>query len=168
LGSTVFCPTLSAYIAVPAVPPKYLRWLKQRRLATKEVRNMMRIGRHSNVVHLYEVLEMVQDSKSTMFLILELVRGGELFDLISTNSSSKRKNDRGGGAGSGNGSGNDLHEVTMRKFFRELASGIAFIHSCGVAHRDLKPEVSRISVQPSSFVLSSQHWMVDNSLCIFE
>jgi hypothetical protein len=167
-GSTVFCPILSAYIAVPAVPPKYLRWLKQRRLATKEVRNMMRIGRHSNVVHLYEVLEMVQDSKSTMFLILELVRGGELFDLISTNSSSKRKNDRGGGAGGGNGSGNELHEVTMRKFFRELASGIAFIHSCGVAHRDLKPEVSRSNFQLSSFVLCSHLWMVSTSLCIFE
>ena len=101
LSSTVFCPALSAYIAVPAVPPKYLRWLKQRRLATKEVRNMMRIGRHKNVVHLYEVLEMVQDSKSTMFLILELVRGGELFDLISTKSSSKRRSDRGGVGGGG-------------------------------------------------------------------
>lgn len=141
-GSTVFCPALSAYIAVPAIPPKYLRWLKQRRLATKEVRNMMRIGRHSNVVHLYEVLEMVQDSKSTMFLILELVRGGELFDLISSNSSSKRKNTRGGGGSSGGNSENEVHEVIMRKFFWELASGISFIHSCGVAHRDLKPEVS--------------------------
>ena len=103
-----------------------------------------------------------------MFLILELVRGGELFDLISTNSSSKRKNDRGGGAGGGNGSGNELHEVTMRKFFRELASGIAFIHSCGFAHRDLKPEVSRSNFQLSSFVLCSHLWMVSTSLCIFE
>ena len=142
-GSTVYCPALSAYIAVPAIPPKYLRWLKQRRLATKEVRNMLRIGRHTNVVHLYEVLEMVQDSKSTMFLILELVRGGELFDLISSNSSSKRKNERGNNNDDGNNNKNapELHEVTMRKFFRELASGINFIHLCGVAHRDLKPEV---------------------------
>ena len=158
-GSTVYCPALSAYIAVPAIPPKYLRWLKQRRLATKEVRNMMRIGRHPNVVHLYEVLEMVQDSKSTMFLILELVRGGELFDLISSNSSSKRKNDRGnnssgggggGGGGGGNSGGNELHEVTMRKFFMELASGIHFIHSCGVAHRDLKPENLLIHTKPTA------------------
>ena len=104
---------------------------------------MMRIGRHTNVVHLYEVLEMVQDSKSTMFLILELVRGGELFDLISSNSSSKRKNARGGNGvgGSGCNNENELHEFVMRKFFWELASGISFIHSCGVAHRDLKPEV---------------------------
>jgi len=131
-GSTVYCPALSAYIAIPAIPPKYLRWLKQRRLATKEVRNMMRIGRHRNVVHLYEVLELVQDSKSTMFLILELVRGGELFDLISS-TGSKRKGDKPSTA-------NEQHEDTMRKFFTELASGINFIHQCGVAHRDLKPE----------------------------
>jgi serine/threonine protein kinase len=130
-GSTVYCPALSAYIAIPAIPPKYLRWLKQRRLATKEVRNMMRIGRHRNVVHLYEVLELVQDSKSTMFLILELVRGGELFDLISSTGS--KKGDKPSKA-------NEQHEDTMRKFFRELASGINFIHKCGVAHRDLKPE----------------------------
>jgi serine/threonine protein kinase len=131
-GSTVYCPALSAYIAIPAIPPKYLRWLKQRRLATKEVRNMMRIGRHRNVVHLYEVLELVQDSKSTMFLILEIVRGGELFDLISS-TGSKHKGDKPAKA-------NEEHEDTMRKFFRELASGINFIHKCGVAHRDLKPE----------------------------
>jgi serine/threonine protein kinase len=42
---------------------------------------MMLIARHRNVVHFYEVLEYIQDAKSTMFLILELVRGGELFHL---------------------------------------------------------------------------------------
>ncbi len=139
-GSTVYCPALSAYIAIPAIPPKYLRWLKQRRLATKEVRNMMRIGRHRNVVHLYEVLELVQDSKSTMFLILELVRGGELFDLISS-TGSKKKGERTSKA-------SEEHEETMRKFFRELASGINFIHKCGVAHRDLKPENLLIHTKP--------------------
>eukprot|EP00804_Cyclotella_cryptica_P031319 CCRYP_011125-RA/>CCRYP_011125-RA protein AED:0.00 eAED:0.00 QI:34/1/1/1/1/0.5/2/350/1060 len=145
-GSTVFCPALSAYIAIPAIPPKYMRWLKQRRLATKEVRNMMRIGRHPNVVHLYEVLELVQDSKSTMFLILELVRGGELFDLISSNSTSKKKS-----AATAN-----EHEVTMRKFFSELSSGIYFIHQCGVAHRDLKPENLLIHTKPSPTGTSSR------------
>ena len=140
-GSTVYCPALSAYIAIPAIPPKYLRWLKQRRLATKEVRNMMRIGRHRNVVHLYEVLEMVEDSKSTMFLILELVRGGELFDLISS-TGSKRKGDKPSTA-------NEQHEDTMKKFFTELASGINFIHQCGVAHRDLKPENLLIHTKPA-------------------
>jgi len=130
--TTVYCAALKAYIAVPAVPPKYLRWLRQRRAATKEIRNMMQIGRHRNVVHLYEVLEQIQESKSTMFLILELVRGGELFELISSNPSARSR--------SGKQQKEDDTESIMRKFFQELASGIAYCHANGIAHRDLKPE----------------------------
>lgn len=62
-----------------------------------------------------------------MFLILELVNGGELFDLISSSSGAK-------------GSTDDDSERQMRKFFFELASGIQFCHKSGIAHRDLKPE----------------------------
>lgn len=120
----------SSPTAVPAVPPKYLRWLRQRRAATKEIRNMMRIGRHANVVHLYEVLEYVQESKSTMFLILELVTGGELFDLISSPNSSRTHSQKSKHQGEG----------MMRKFFSELVSGISYCHENGIAHRDLKPE----------------------------
>jgi serine/threonine protein kinase len=91
---------------------------------------MMLIGRHKNVLHLFEVLEYIQDSKSTMFLVLELVKGGELFDLISSS------------AGKGNRSAQDAEksELMMRKFFYELASGIHYCHQSGIAHRDLKPE----------------------------
>eukprot|EP00934_Nitzschia_sp_Nitz4_P003432 Nitzschia sp. Nitz4//scaffold28_size193895//74149//77043//NITZ4_001650-RA/size193895-augustus-gene-0.306-mRNA-1//-1//CDS//3329545937//3422//frame0 len=126
---TVFCGDLNAYIAIPAVPSKYIRWLRQRRAATKEVRNMMSIGRHPNVLHLFEVLEFIQESKSTMFLILELVKGGELFDLISSSAGKGRRPE-------------DIEqaEQRMRKFFFELASGINFCHKNGIAHRDLKPE----------------------------
>ena len=127
---TVNCKVLNAYIAIPAVPSKYLRWLRQRRAATKEIRNMMSIGRHRNVLHLFEVLEYIQDSKSTMFLVLELVKGGELFDLISSS------------AGKGSRSAQDIEqsEQMMRKFFYELSSGINYCHQSGIAHRDLKPE----------------------------
>lgn len=133
---TVFCKALNAYIAIPAVPTKYLRWLRQRRAATKEVRNMMLIGRHKNVLHLFEVMEYIQDSKSTMFLILELVKGGELFDLISSNSA-------GGAKNTGKNTSpqdTDATEAMMRQFFYELACGIDFCHKNGIAHRDLKPE----------------------------
>ena len=129
--STVYCEKLNAYIAIPAVPSKYLRWLRQRRAATKEIRNMMSIGRHKNVLHLFEVLEYIQDSKSTMFLILELVKGGELFDLISSNSGKHRSKTKGDPEES---------EAMMRRFFFELASGIHYCHKNGIAHRDLKPE----------------------------
>jgi serine/threonine protein kinase len=93
---------------------------------------MMLIGRHKNVVHLFEVLEYIQDSKSTMFLILELVRGGELFDLISNNAKNTSVAHGSDGV--------DETEVMMRKFFFELASGIHYCHANGIAHRDLKPE----------------------------
>jgi len=133
---TVYCSGLNAYIAVSQVPPKYIRWLRQRRAATKEIRNMMRIGRHKNVVHLYEVLELIQESKSIMFLVLELVTGGELFDLISSNTAI---------TSSPTDSTQELSEAEqveyfMRKFFKELASGISYCHANGIAHRDLKPE----------------------------
>ena len=91
---------------------------------------MMLIGRHKNVLHLFEVLEFIQESKSTMFLILELVKGGELFDLISSSSGKNRKRS----------DDSDEIEETMRKFFFELASGINYCHKNGIAHRDLKPE----------------------------
>jgi serine/threonine protein kinase len=130
---TVFCKELQAYFALPAVPSKYLKWLRQRRAATKEIRNMMLIGRHRNVVHLFEVLELIQETKSTMFLILELVTGGELFDLISSNAAKISSKDKVP-------VGYTESETVMRKFFLELASGIHYCHANSIAHRDLKPE----------------------------
>lgn len=93
----------------------------------------MLIGRHRNVVHLFEVLELIQETKSTMFLILELVRGGELFDLISSNAAKISSVDK-------IPVGFTESETVMRKFFLELASGIHYCHANGIAHRDLKPE----------------------------
>jgi serine/threonine protein kinase len=94
---------------------------------------MMLIGRHRNVVHLFEVLELIQETKSTMFLVLELVQGGELFDLISSNTARIPPVDR-------IPEGYTAAETAMRKFFVELASGILYCHANHIAHRDLKPE----------------------------
>lgn len=131
-----FCKELNAYVNVPAVPPRYIRWLRQRRAVTKEIRNMLRIGRHKNVVHLFEVLELIQDSKSTMFLVLELVRGGELFDLISSNTAMMNL----GNENVKHLNESERNEYAMLKYFKELSAGIAYCHANGIAHRDLKPE----------------------------
>jgi len=152
----VFCKEVNAYITLPAIPPKYLRWLRQRRAATKEIRNMLKIGRHRNVVNLYEVLELVQDTKSTMFLVLELVKGGELFDLISSQGEEKKKKDREDGGDADSASDELTYDVNlggedqMREYFKELVSGVSYCHANGIAHRDLKPENLLVHSEPGS------------------
>mmetsp|Transcript_45624 Transcript_45624/g.67278 ORF Transcript_45624/g.67278 Transcript_45624/m.67278 type:complete len:480 (-) Transcript_45624:63-1502(-) len=81
----------------------------------KEITIMKKVA-HSNVVELKEVLA----SKSNIFLVLEFIQGGELFDKIV----------RAG----------RFNEVTARKYFRQLVGAIAYCHKQGVVHRDLKPE----------------------------
>ena len=75
-------------IALPLVAPKYLKWLQMRQSVCREMRNMSSVGDHINIVELYGVLELIQDSKSTLFLVIELVSGGELFERTMTMPSS--------------------------------------------------------------------------------
>jgi serine/threonine protein kinase len=77
---------------------------------------IMKILKHDHVVHLREVLQ----SSKHIYIILELITGGELFDRIVQ---AKR-----------------FPEDTARKFFQQLIGGIHYCHTQGIAHRDLKPE----------------------------
>ena len=106
--------------STPRVPPKFVRFVRTRRSVFREIVNMFKLAPHTNVLQLDEVLELVQDTKSTTFLVLELASGGELFDRI--------KIDRG------------TEEETARTYLIQLLSGVAHCHSAGVCHRDLKPE----------------------------
>ncbi|KAJ8612384.1 hypothetical protein CTAYLR_007941 [Chrysophaeum taylorii] len=81
----------------------------------KEI-SIMKQLEHPNVVKLKEVLA----SRTKIFIVLELVTGGELFDLIV-------KSGR-------------LAEPEAKRYFRQLVDGVSYCHSQGVAHRDLKPE----------------------------
>jgi len=76
----------------------------------------MKMLNHPTCIKLYEVLA----SKTTIFMVLELVTGGELFDRIV---------ERG-----------RYDEKTGRNYFRQLIAGLEHCHSLGICHRDLKPE----------------------------
>ncbi|KAF5944819.1 hypothetical protein HYC85_018896 [Camellia sinensis] len=76
----------------------------------------MKLIRHPNVIRMYEVMA----SKTKIFIVLEFVTGGELFDKIS-------------------GKGR-LKEDEARKYFQQLINAVDYCHSRGVFHRDLKPE----------------------------
>jgi 5'-AMP-activated protein kinase catalytic alpha subunit len=77
---------------------------------------VMRLVRHPNIVGLYEVMA----TKSKIYIVMEYVKGGELFDRVV---------DKG-----------RLKEEEARKYFQQLIGAVDFCHSRGVYHRDLKPE----------------------------
>lgn len=77
---------------------------------------VMKMVKQKHVVNLLEVLA----SRTKIFIVLELVTGGELFDKIVT-------------AGR-------FDEDSARNYFRQLISGVEYCHKQGVCHRDLKPE----------------------------
>ncbi|XP_010420969.1 PREDICTED: CBL-interacting serine/threonine-protein kinase 26-like isoform X1 [Camelina sativa] len=76
----------------------------------------MKLINHPNVVRLYEVL----GSKTKIYIVLEFVTGGELFDKIVHDGRLKEEN--------------------ARKYFQQLINAVDYCHSRGVYHRDLKPE----------------------------
>ncbi|KAG9148637.1 hypothetical protein Leryth_019147 [Lithospermum erythrorhizon] len=76
----------------------------------------MKLIKHPNVVRLYEVMA----SKTKIFIVLEFVTGGELFDKIVNHGRMK--------------------EDEARKYFQQLINAVDYCHSRGVYHRDLKPE----------------------------
>ena len=77
---------------------------------------VMKLVKQRHVVNLIEVLV----SRSKVFIVLELVTGGELFERI---------------ANSGR-----FDEQTARHYFQQLVCGLEYCHQQGVCHRDLKPE----------------------------
>lgn len=77
---------------------------------------IMKALNHRNIVNLREVLS----SKTKLYIVMDLVRGGELFEQI------ERKG--------------ELDEKLARKYFQQLIDGIDYCHRRGVCHRDLKPE----------------------------
>ncbi|XP_055802796.1 CBL-interacting serine/threonine-protein kinase 23 [Solanum dulcamara] len=76
----------------------------------------MKLIRHPNVIRMYEVMA----SKSKIYIVLEFVTGGELFDKIASKGR--------------------LKEDEARKYFQQLINAVDYCHSRGVFHRDLKPE----------------------------
>jgi len=71
---------------------------------------------HPNILSIIDII----DSDDYIYMILELVSGGDLFDAVVTKG--------------------HYSEDEARQIFGQLASAVGYLHSHGIAHRDLKPE----------------------------
>lgn len=80
-----------------------------------EVNILMKVS-HPNIIGIKEMF----DTDKTLYLILELVTGGELFDQILEVGR--------------------YTEEQARKLFVQMIDAVEYLHEQGIAHRDLKPE----------------------------
>lgn len=78
--------------------------------------SIMKVVKHKYVVEMIEVLA----SKTKIFIVLELVTGGELFGKIVSQGK--------------------FTEEQALFYFLQLVEGVEYCHKLGVCHRDLKPE----------------------------
>lgn len=104
----------------------------------EKVRREIKICRlfvHPHIIRLYEVIETPAD----IYVVMEYVKSGELFDYIVEKGR--------------------LQEEEARNFFQQIISGVEYCHRNMVVHRDLKPENllldSRGNVKIADFGLSN-------------
>ncbi|XP_077290028.1 AMP-activated protein kinase alpha subunit isoform X2 [Arctopsyche grandis] len=81
----------------------------------REIQNL-KLFRHPHIIKLYQVISTPTD----IFMIMEYVSGGELFDYIVKHGK--------------------LLEHEARRFFQQIISGVDYCHRHMIVHRDLKPE----------------------------
>ncbi|KAL7826771.1 hypothetical protein AOLI_G00319800 [Acnodon oligacanthus] len=87
----------------------------ERKSVEKEVEILQSL-QHQNIMALKDVFE----SRAEVVLIIELIRGGELFDFIAEKES--------------------LTETEAIEFLMQILEGVSYMHSKHIGHFDLKPE----------------------------
>lgn len=96
---------------------------------------ILRLFMHPHIIRLYEVIETSHD----IYVVMEYVKSGELFDYIVEKGR--------------------LVEDEARRFFQQIISGVEYCHRNMVVHRDLKPENllldSKMNVKIADFGLSN-------------
>ena len=102
-------------VAIKVIDKEQIKRKPDMALQIKREVSIMRLVRHPNVVELKEVMA----TRKMVFLVMECVRGGELFAKVVAGK---------------------LSEDQARRYFHQLISAVDFCHARGVSHRDIKPE----------------------------
>ncbi|KAI0729861.1 Pkinase-domain-containing protein [Fomitopsis betulina] len=90
--------------------------LDKQRLGIDREITMMKLMNHPNIMHIYDVYE----GEKELYLILEYVEGGELFDFLVNRGK--------------------LAPLEALAYFKQIVYGLNYAHTFSIIHRDLKPE----------------------------
>ncbi|CAI5941865.1 unnamed protein product [Closterium sp. NIES-64] len=102
-------------VAIKILNRRKIRSMDMEEKVRREIK-ILRLFMHPHIIRLYEVIETPAD----IFVVMEYVKAGELFDYIVEKGR--------------------LLEDEARRFFQQIVSGIEYCHRNMVVHRDLKPE----------------------------
>eukprot|EP00577_Skeletonema_sp_RCC1716_P013906 CAMPEP_0113421076 /NCGR_PEP_ID=MMETSP0013_2-20120614/27682_1 /TAXON_ID=2843 ORGANISM="Skeletonema costatum, Strain 1716" /NCGR_SAMPLE_ID=MMETSP0013_2 /ASSEMBLY_ACC=CAM_ASM_000158 /LENGTH=482 /DNA_ID=CAMNT_0000308625 /DNA_START=215 /DNA_END=1663 /DNA_ORIENTATION=+ /assembly_acc=CAM_ASM_000158 len=104
------------------IDPKYQNALDQFYMEIETLRSM----RHPNIIQLFDVY--ITEDK--IYIIMELMSGGELFDYVVKKGT--------------------LTEEEAARIVRKVTDALVYMHSKNVIHRDLKPENLLLARNPRS------------------
>ncbi|XP_054809022.1 SNF1-related protein kinase catalytic subunit alpha KIN10-like isoform X3 [Prosopis cineraria] len=121
-------------VAIKILNKRKIKNMEMEEKVRREIK-ILRLFMHPHIIRLYEVIETPAD----IYVVMEYVKSGELFDYIVEKGR--------------------LQEDEARNFFQQIISGVEYCHRNMVAHRDLKPENllldSKCNVKIADFGLSN-------------
>ncbi|XP_020522498.1 SNF1-related protein kinase catalytic subunit alpha KIN10 isoform X1 [Amborella trichopoda] len=121
-------------VAIKMYKRSKVKGMRMEDKVTREIK-ILRLLKHPCITHLYEVIE----TESKIYIIMEYLEHGELFDYLVRKGR--------------------LHEGEARFFFQQVVSGLLYCHMNMVIHRDLKLENllldSKYNVKIADFGLSN-------------
>ena len=102
-------------VAIKILEKTKISKIEDKERINREIEVMKRVN-HFNIAKLYSVVE----TKLTIYLIQEYIQGKEFLEYLNKKGK--------------------LKESEACKFFHQIISGLDYLHQCGIAHRDFKPE----------------------------
>ncbi|XP_077215012.1 SNF1-related protein kinase catalytic subunit alpha KIN10-like [Tasmannia lanceolata] len=121
-------------VAIKILNRRKIKNMEMEEKVRREIK-ILRLFMHPHIIRLYEVIE----TPSDIYVVMEYVKSGELFDYIVEKGR--------------------LQEDEARCFFQQIISGVEYCHRNMVVHRDLKPENllldSKCNVKIADFGLSN-------------